>query len=497
MKTALISVYYKEGVVELATFLKSKGWRIVSTGGTFTHLKSAGIEPIEVSSVTQAEEMLDGRVKTLHPTIHGGILAKREDFNHMETLEQRGIDTIDMVVVNLYPFFEKIHAGLTQQETIEFIDIGGPSMIRSASKNYQDVVVLSDVADYARVMEELEGGDVTQETRHYLAAKAFNLTAAYDGAIAAYFSQDLETLPYFTNPWKKVSPLRYGENSHQQSWFYQDANLENPPFKQLWGKELSFNNIRDMDTAWRVVQEFQEPAVCGLKHSTPCGVALGNTIDKAYISAYEGDPMSIFGGIVAANSRVNRAMAEQCVKIFLEIIIAPSFDNDALEVLKTKKNLRLILGNPKLQSRYETIPVQGGILVQECDNSFSDDFQVVTKKQPTPEEMKDLIFAQKVVKHVKSNAIVAVAGERTLGVGTGQPNRYWAAEHALDHGKGAARVIGSDAFFPFKDVVELCAERGITAIIQPGGSIRDKESIETCDELGIAMVFTGMRHFKH
>ncbi len=252
-----------------------------------------------------------------------------------------------------------------------------------------------------------------------------------------------------------------------------------------------------MDTAWKVVREFEEPAVCGLKHSTPCGVALGKTIDKAYFAAYEGDPMSIFGGIVAANKPVNRAMAEECVKIFLEIVIAPAFDNDALEVLKSKKNLRVIQGDLGLCDTYETIPVQGGILVQECDNSFSDTFEVVTKKQPTEAEMQDLIFAQKVVKHVKSNAIVAVSGGRTLGVGTGQPNRYWAAEHALDHGKGKATVIGSDAFFPFKDVVELCAERGITAIIQPGGSIRDKESIEACDNLGIAMVFTGMRHFKH
>ncbi len=497
MKTALISVFDKKGVVELVTFLKAKDWRIVSTGGTFTHLKEAGLNPIEVASVTQAAEMLDGRVKTLHPVIHGGILARRDIPEHMQTLKTREIDTIDMVVVNLYPFFEKMNDNLSFDETVEFIDIGGPSMIRSAAKNHKDVTVLSDVNDYQQVMDEMTHGDLSIETRQYLAAKAFNLTAAYDGAIAKFFCNDLDKLPYFTNPWVKESSLRYGENSHQKSWFYKDATHKGAPFTQLWGKELSFNNIRDMDTAWKVVREFEEPAVCGLKHSTPCGVALGESIDRAYLAAYEGDPMSIFGGIVAANKRVNRAMAEECIKIFLEIVIAPSFDDDALEILKTKKNLRVIQGDALLTSTYETIPVQGGILVQECDNSFTTEFKVVTKKQPTPEEMKDLIFAQKVVKHVKSNAIVAVHGERTLGVGTGQPNRYWATEHALDHGKGKATVIGSDAFFPFKDVVELCAERGVKAIIQPGGSIRDQESIDACDELGIAMVVTGMRHFKH
>jgi len=499
MKRALISVYKKDGILELGKYLISKGWEIISTGGTFRYLQEQGLNPVEVSAVTGGREMLDGRVKTLHPVIHGGILAIRDNDEHMKTLKEEGISTIDMVVVNLYPFFDEVDTDKSFEEKVEFIDIGGPTMLRSASKNFQDVTVICDPSDYSRVIDEMESqGDVTFETRKELAGKVFNLTSAYDAAISQ-FLLGRDSMPAFLNgSYRKMMDLRYGENPHQKAAYYTNTwgGGAFADFRQLGGKELSFNNIRDMDVAWKIVNEFDNLVCCGLKHSTPCGVATGKNAFEAYSRAYECDPVSIFGGIVALNGEVTEDAAVEMVKTFLEIVVAPSFTDKALEVLQTKKNLRIIQTSVKPSDPLDLVKVDGGILVQDGDHSFSNDFKVVTQKSPAPELMDDLIFGQKVVKHVKSNAIVVVRDGKAIGIGTGQTNRIWAAEQAIERA-GNGTILASDAFFPFNDVVELCAEKGIAAIIQPGGSIRDEDSIKACNEKGIPMVFTGMRHFKH
>lgn len=499
MKRALISVFKKDGILELGKFLKAEGWEIISTGGTYRYLQEQGLKPVEVAAVTGGREMLDGRVKTLHPVIHGGILAIRDNDEHMSTLKEEGIGTIDMVVVNLYPFFDEVETDKSFEEKVEFIDIGGPTMLRSAAKNFQDVTVLCNTEDYTTVMDEMkEAGDVSFDTRKTLAGKVFNLTSAYDGAISQFFL-NRDSMPAFLNgSYKKNMDLRYGENPHQKAAFYTNTwgGGSFSDFKQLGGKELSFNNIRDMDVAWKIVNEFEEIACCGLKHSTPCGVALGKDAADAYIKAYECDPTSIFGGIVALNREVTKEAAQEMVKIFLEIVIAPSFSGDALEVLKGKKNLRIIQTDNTPSDPLEIVKVDGGVLVQDADLSFSKDFEVVTEAQPDPSLKEDLIFGQKVVKHVKSNAIVVVKDSKATGIGTGQTNRIWAAQQAIERA-GDGTVLASDAFFPFDDVVILSAEKGIKAIIQPGGSIRDKDSIKACNERGIPMIFTGMRHFKH
>lgn len=499
MKRALISVFKKDGILELGKFLKAEGWEIVSTGGTFRYLQEQGLEPVEVTAVTGGREMLDGRVKTLHPVIHGGILAIRDNEEHMSTLKEEGIGTIDMVVVNLYPFFDEVDTDKSFEEKVEFIDIGGPTMLRSAAKNFQDVTVICNTEDYETVMDEMkEAGDVSFDTKKTLAGKVFNLTSAYDGAISQFFL-NRDSMPAFLNgSYKKNMDLRYGENPHQKAAFYTNTwgGGAFSDFKQLGGKELSFNNIRDMDVAWKIVNEFEELACCGLKHSTPCGVALGKDAADAYIKAYECDPTSIFGGIVAMNREVTKEAAQEMVKIFLEIIVAPSFSKDALEVLKGKKNLRIIQTDKSPTDPLEIVKVDGGVLVQDADLSFSKDFEVVTEVQPDPALKNDLIFGQKVVKHVKSNAIVVVKDSKAIGIGTGQTNRIWAAQQAIERA-GDGTVLASDAFFPFDDVVTLSADKGIKAIIQPGGSIRDKDSIKACNERGIPMIFTGMRHFKH
>ena len=452
MKRALISVFDKNGVLDFANFLVKHGVEIISTGGTYKHLKENGVPVIEVAEVTGAPEMLDGRVKTLHPVIHGGILAIRDNAEHMATIKERGITPIDMVVVNLYPFFKKVNEDLTFEEKVEFIDIGGPTMLRSAAKSFKDVVVISDTADYETVMKEMEAGEVTFETRKRLAGKVLTTDT---GAMK--------------------------------------------DFEQLNGKELSFNNLRDMDVAWRTVCEFTEPACCGLKHSTPCGAAIADNVYDAYVKAYECDPVSIFGGIVALNKTVDEATAKEMVKIFLEIVIAPDFTPEALEVLKTKKNLRVIKCHHTPQDKINMVKVDGGLLVQDEDLSFSTNYEAVTEKAPTAEEMENLIFGMKIVKHVKSNAIVVVKDKMAVGIGNGETNRIWPTQQAIERAgeriEGA--ILASDAFFPFRDVVDTCAKAGIKAIIQPGGSIRDKESIDACNEHGISMVFTGMRHFKH
>lgn len=499
IKRALISVFDKSGILEFAKFLREMKVEIISTGGTFKYLRENGIEVIEISEVTGSDEMLDGRVKTLHPIIHGGILGIRDNKEHMETLKRRNIETIDMVIVNLYPFFEKVTENITFEEKVEFIDIGGPSMLRSAAKNFRDVVVISDTKDYEAVTSQIrENGEVDFETRRRLAGKVFNLTSAYDAAISNFLLGDEAYPEYLTISYKKYSDLRYGENPHQRAAYYvstdKKGSMKN--FEKLNGKALSYNNIKDMDVAWKVVCEFNEAACCAVKHNTPCGVAIGEDVFDAYTKAYECDPVSIFGGIVALNRRVDVKTAEKLRDIFLEIVIAPDFEDEALRVLLAKKNLRVIRCSQKPFDVRELVTVDGGILVQETDRKLIDDMKVVTEKKPLEDEIRDMEFGMKVVKYVKSNAIVVVRDGRAIGIGGGQVNRIWAAMEALSRA-GNGVVMASDAFFPFEDVVVEASKYGIKAIVQPGGSVNDKDSIEKCNELGIPMVFTGIRHFKH
>lgn len=499
IKRALVSVFDKEGILEFSNFLQDKGVEIISTGGTYKHLKENGVNVIEVNEVTNFPEMLDGRVKTLHPIIHAGILAIRDNEEHMNTIKERNIIPIDMVIVNLYPFFQKVRENLSFDEKVEFIDIGGPTMLRAAAKNFKDVVVICDKNDYKAVMEGIsETGEVSVALRKKLAGKVFNLMSAYDAAISNFLLEDEEYPEYLSISYKKKQSLRYGENPHQSAAYYSSNEFDGAmnSFEVLNGKELSYNNIKDLDIAWKVACEFEEVACCGLKHNTPCGVAIGETPLEVYSKAYEADPTSIFGGIVAINRKIDKATAEEMVKIFLEVVAAPEYDEDALEVLRTKKNLRVIKCNNNPKNKKFMVTVDGGILVQEEDTKLIDEIKVVTEKAPTEEEMRDLIFGMKVVKYVKSNAIVAIKDGVAVGIGGGQVNRIWPTEDALKRGKGAT-VLASDAFFPFRDVVDTCAKNGIKAIIQPGGSMRDQESIDACNEHGISMVFTGIRHFKH
>ena len=499
IKRALISVFDKENILELATSLQNNGVEIISTGGTFKYLKENGIEVVEISDITGFEEILDGRVKTLHPVIHSGILAIRDNKEHMETIRAKEIKPIDMVVVNLYPFFDKVTEDISFEEKVEFIDIGGPTMLRAAAKNFKDVIVLSDTKDYGKIINAMEAKEeVAFEIRKNLGGKVFNLISAYDAAISNFLLGEETHSEYLSVSYKKAMDLRYGENPHQSAAYYVSAagNGAMKDFVQLNGKELSYNNIKDMDIAWKVVCEFDEIACCALKHNTPCGVAIGESVLDTYKKTYECDPISIFGGIVAFNKKVDKETAEELVKIFLEVVIAPEFDGDALEVLKGKKNLRVIKCSSRAEDKLEMVKVDGGILVQSFDDKLIEELKVVTEKSPTEEEMKDLIFGMKVVKYVKSNAIVVIKDGMAKGIGVGQVNRIWATEQALERAVDGA-ILASDAFFPFGDVVELAAKYNIKAIIQPGGSINDKKSIDVCNENGISMVFTGIRHFKH
>lgn len=499
IKRALISVFDKRGILELARFLESKGIEIISTGGTYNHLKSNGIRVIEVSEVTGFNEMLDGRVKTLHPKIHGGILAIRDNIEHMTTIKENGITPIDMVIVNLYPFFDKVTENISFEEKVEFIDIGGPTMLRSAAKNFRDVAVVTDINDYEIVTEQIEkNNEIDFETKKNFAGKVFNLTSAYDAAISNFLLGEVEYPKYLSTSYVKKMDLRYGENPHQTAAYYVAADRKGAmkDFEQLNGKELSYNNIKDMDIAWKVACEFEETVCCALKHNTPCGVAIGVDVYEAYTKAFACDPTSIFGGIVSFNKTVNKRVAEELVKIFLEVVIAPDFDEEALEILYTKKNLRVIKCSNGILDTHEMLTVDGGILVQSKDNSLYEELKTVTKNHPTEDEMKNMIFGMKVVKYVKSNAIVVIRDGVAVGIDGGQVNRIWPAMHALERGKGAT-VLVSDAFFPFRDVVDEAHKYGIKAIMHPGGSLNDQKSIEACDEHGIAMVLTGIRHFKH
>ncbi|MBC2579210.1 bifunctional phosphoribosylaminoimidazolecarboxamide formyltransferase/IMP cyclohydrolase [Clostridium sp. DJ247] len=498
IRRALISVFDKTGVLELASFLSNMGVEIVSTGGTYKYLIENGLKVVEVSDITGFEEILDGRVKTLHPNIHSGILAIRDNEKHMETIEKKNIKPIDLVVVNLYPFFEKVKEDLAFDEKVEFIDIGGPTMIRAAAKNFRDVIVLTDVNDYENTINQIkENGDVDFNTRKKLAGKVFNLMSAYDAAISNFLLEE-EYPEYLTISYKKSMDLRYGENPHQSSAYY-TSTVESgamKDFEQLNGKELSYNNIKDMDIAWKVVNEFEEIACCAVKHNTPCGAAIGDNVYDTYLKTFECDKTSIFGGIVAFNRTVDKKTAEELAKIFLEIVIAPEFDEAALEVLKAKKNLRVIKCAVKPVSNIELAKVDGGILVQSADDKLVDELKVVTEKVPTEKEMQDLLFGMKVCKYVKSNAIVVVKDGMAKGIGGGQVNRIWPACDAMQRA-GDGVVLASDAYFPFGDIVEEAAKYGIKAIIQPGGSMRDQDSIDGCNKHGISMVFTGIRHFKH
>ncbi|TMW71107.1 bifunctional phosphoribosylaminoimidazolecarboxamide formyltransferase/IMP cyclohydrolase [Alteribacter natronophilus] len=508
---ALISVSDKTGIAELAAKLSDEGVEIISTGGTKRAIESAGVPVIGIEEVTGFPEMMDGRVKTLHPRIHGGLLALRDSAEHMGALRKHEIKPIDMVVVNLYPFQETIERpDATFDEAIENIDIGGPSMIRSAAKNHESVAVVVDPSDYGQVVRELQEGEgeLTGEFKRKLAAKAFRHTASYDALIAQYMTEQSgdeypETL---TVTYNKKQSLRYGENPHQQAAFYErpmGSRTSIARTEQLQGKELSYNNINDADAAVAVVKEFTRPAVAAIKHMNPCGVGIGETIEDAFQKAYEADPVSIFGGIIACNGEVDGATAARMKEIFLEIVIAPSFTDEAREVFSEKPNLRLLTIDftdaQALEQRIST--VSGGALVQDTDTlSFEDvETTIPTKRKPTDEEMRQLEMAWKVVKHVKSNAIVLATEDRTIGIGAGQMNRVGAAKIAIEQAAGSVEgaVLASDAFFPMGDTVEAAAKAGIRAIIQPGGSKRDQESIDAADEHGVAMLFTGVRHFKH
>lgn len=507
---ALISVSDKRGVVEFAKTLQSLGWEIIATGGTMTKLRESGVEVINISDITGFPEICDGRVKTLHPKVHGGLLGRRDIPDHMAQLEANGIETIEMVCVNLYPFEATIaKEGVTMEDAVENIDIGGPSMLRSAAKNFRDVTVVCDPSDYDTILAEIKAiGNTNLETRLKLSAKAYTHTALYDSHIATYMRHQAGLDEKLFLAFDCVQSLRYGENPHQQAMFYRAE--EEVPYsvayaKQLGGKELSYNNIQDANAALQIVREFDEPFAVGLKHMNPCGAAVGKDLKEAWSKAYEADKVSIYGGIVAVNRPLDGETARLMKPIFLEIVMAPEFTPEALEVFATKKNLRLLQvkmeKSDKKQKQY--VGVTGGLLVQDADlecKEITEDM-TVTERKPTADELADMNFGWRVVKHVKSNAIVVVKNGATVGVGAGQMNRVGSAEIALEEAKAAGHteglVLASDGFLPFDDTVEFASKYGVTAIVQPGGSIRDEDSIKKANEKGITMLFTGMRHFKH
>ncbi|WP_407832554.1 bifunctional phosphoribosylaminoimidazolecarboxamide formyltransferase/IMP cyclohydrolase [Vibrio rotiferianus] len=524
IRRALISVSDKTGIVEFAQALAERGVDILSTGGTARLLAEQGIAVTEVSDYTGFPEMMDGRVKTLHPKVHGGVLGRRGQDD--DVMEKHGINPIDMVVVNLYPFAETVaKEGCTLADAVENIDIGGPTMVRSAAKNHKDVTIVVNAGDYHRVIAEMDANDksLTLETRFDLAIAAFEHTAAYDGMIANYFGtmvpsygenkegdEESKFPRTFNQQFEKKQDMRYGENSHQAAAFYVEANPQEASVstaRQIQGKALSYNNIADTDAALECVKEFNEPACVIVKHANPCGVALGKDILEAYNRAYQTDPTSAFGGIIAFNQELDAATATAIVeRQFVEVIIAPSVSAEAIEVVAAKKNVRLLeCGEWSTKTTgFDVKRVNGGLLVQDRDQGMVslDDLKVVSKRQPTEEELKDALFCWKVAKYVKSNAIVYAKGDMTIGVGAGQMSRVYSAKiagiKAADEGlEVAGSVMASDAFFPFRDGIDAAAEAGIKCVIQPGGSMRDDEVIAAADEHGMAMIFTGMRHFRH
>ena len=504
-KRALISVSDKTNIVEFAKGLEKHGFEVISTGGTYTHLKNNGVSCISIEDVTHFPEILEGRVKTLHPKIHGGLLSKRGNELHNKHVAENNIEYIDLVCVNLYPFEATVKKeGVSEEEIIENIDIGGPSMLRSAAKNFNDVAVVTDINDYDKILEELEQGGISYETRRALAIKVFNTTASYDAAIANYFNKKDNLVPEkLTLSYKLQDSLRYGENPHQKAYHYVQDNNESYALQnavQLHGKEMSYNNIQDASAALDILSEFDETTCVAVKHMNPCGVATGNSVFEAYSRAYEADPVSIFGGIVAVNGKVDKETAEKMHNIFLEIILATDYDEEALEILTKKKNLRIYKLSEKNNNHEQQIKsVRGGILVQDFNDKLADEYESVTEKKVDESQQRDIEFGLKVVKHVKSNAIVVVKDGQTLGIGAGQMNRVGSCKIALEQAGEKARgaVLASDAFFPMRDSADIATEYGIAAIVQPGGSIRDQESIDACNEKGVAMVFSKIRHFKH
>ena len=504
-KRALISVSDKTNIVEFAKGLEKHGFEVISTGGTYTHLKNNGVSCISIEDVTHFPEILEGRVKTLHPKIHGGLLSKRGNELHNKHVAENNIEYIDLVCVNLYPFEATVKKeGVSEEEIIENIDIGGPSMLRSAAKNFNDVAVVTDINDYDRVLSELEQGGITYETRRALAIKVFNTTASYDAAIANYFNKKDKLVPErLTLSYNLQDSLRYGENPHQKAYHYVQDNNESYALQnavQLHGKEMSYNNIQDASAALDILSEFDETTCVAVKHMNPCGVATGSSVFEAYSRAYEADPVSIFGGIVAVNGKVDKETAEKMHSIFLEIILATDYDEEALEILTKKKNLRIYKLSEKNNNHEQQIKsVRGGILVQDFNDKLADEYESVTEKKVDENQQRDIEFGLKVVKHVKSNAIVVVKGGQTLGIGAGQMNRVGSCKIALEQAgeKAKGAVLASDAFFPMRDSADIAADYGIVAIVQPGGSIRDQESIDACNEKGVAMVFSKIRHFKH
>lgn len=514
---ALISVSDKTGIVEFAKELETIGVEIISTGGTYKKLKEEGVKAIEISELTGFPECLDGRVKTLHPKVHAGILAMRSNPEHMKQLEELDVDTIDFVVVNLYPFKQTIlKENVKREEAVENIDIGGPTMLRSAAKNYQDVAVITDPRDYEKVLSELKNdGKVSLDTKFYLMNKVFEHTASYDAMICKYLKNERkdESLPQeLTLTYEKVQEMRYGENPHQIGALYKEIGKCEGSLtiaEQLNGKELSFNNINDTNGALELLKEFDEPTVVACKHGNPCGVGSDEkSIYNAWQKAFNADKTSIFGGIVVANREITVDMANEMKEIFLEVIVAPSYEKEALEILKVKPNLRILLlptiavKQPK--TAYDIKKINGGIILQTIDAELLNDYKVVTDRKPTDKELEDLLFTWKIVKYVKSNGIAIGKDKQSIGIGPGQVNRIWSTKQSIEHaneliGEGVTNgaVLASDAFFPFADCVEAAHEAGITAIIQPGGAMRDQESIDKCNEYGITMIFTGMRHFKH
>ena len=507
---ALVSVSDKTGLVPFVKGLVDLGWEIIATGGTRKLLESEGVKTIGISEVTGFPEICDGRVKTLHPKVHGGILARRDVPEHMETLKENGIQTIELVCVNLYPFRQTIaKEGVTLEDAIENIDIGGPSMVRSAAKNWKDVTIVCDPADYGSVLAEIRAnGSTSPQTRLKLSAKAYTHTAEYDMCIATYMRKAAGLNEKLFLEYNLKQGLRYGENPHQSANFY--AALEPAPFSlafatQIQGKELSYNNIQDANAALNVLRDFEEPFCVALKHMNPCGAAIGSTIEEAWQAAYEADKVSIYGGIVGVNRELTAEIALGMKPIFLEIVIAPSFSPEALEILSAKKNLRVLQVDMTRSDApvQQYISVNGGLLSQHLDTQVETVVpgMCVTAVKPTREQLADANFGWKIVKHVKSNAIAVVRDGHTIGIGAGQTNRVGSAQIALEEARNAGftegLVLASDGFLPFDDTVALAAQYGVTAIVQPGGSIRDEDAVKKADELGITMMFTGVRHFKH
>jgi phosphoribosylaminoimidazolecarboxamide formyltransferase/IMP cyclohydrolase len=510
-KLALLSVSDKTGIVDFAQGLVKQGFTIISTGGTQKMLAEAGVPVQSVAEITGFPEILDGRVKTLHPLVHGGILARRDLVSHRQQMLEHKISPIDLVAVNLYPFAATVaQKDVTLDLAIENIDIGGPTMVRSAAKNYKHVTVVVNPARYESVIAEMQAnGEISESTRYRLAVEAFSHTAEYDAMISQWLYQQESGMPRFAPtmvlPFTKVQDLRYGENPSQKAAFYREPQAGAGTVAsacQLHGKALSFNNLNDLNAAWEMVQEFTGPAAVAVKHANPCGIAVAADLFTAYQRAYEADPVSIFGGIVALNRKVDLHTAQKMSEIFLEVIIAPDYEEEALAVLTCKKDIRLLQAElPEKRADIDVKKVSGGLLVQTLDQSpiTAEDWKIVTAAQPTAQQVADMLFGMKVVKHVKSNAIVLVKNGQTIGIGAGQMNRVGAARIAIEQAGEKARgsVLASDAFFPFRDTVDAAAEAGVAAIVQPGGSVKDDESIAACNEKGIAMMFTGVRYFRH